>query len=123
MLRNPGLAMSKKVNILQTYVLSKGLFQAGTWPTLKPNLYKRFHSCILSMYRDVCGHKFHNKDDDISPAEIFNDDDVIYKYGFVCPRTMLRLAKLTLFCRVVLKFPPSIIGLLLCYRWGPFESY
>ena len=78
-LKNPWLSISRKINVLQTYILTKGLFQAGAWPTLKPQLYKKLHSCVLSMYRDVCGHTLHSKDtESIVPETIFCDDDIIF---------------------------------------------
>ena len=36
---------------------------------------------------------------------MFNDDDIIYKYSFMCPRTILRLSRLSLFMRILAKAP------------------
>ena len=46
-------------------------------------------------------------------STIFNDDDLIFQHSFVNPRTMLRLAKLSLFSRIVAKQPPVLLDLIL----------
>ena len=103
----------KKISTLQTYVLSKGLFQCSTWPALNDTLYKRFHSTVLGIYRDCTGNGGKMVMDGgalcFDVGSMFNDDDVIYQNGFMCPKTMLRFSRLSLFVRIVRKSPPGLI--------------
>jgi hypothetical protein len=39
---------------------------------------------------------------------MFNDDDVIFQHNLMCPKTMLRFARLSLLCRILLKSPPGL---------------
>jgi len=57
-LRVPEIQVPKKIRVVQTYVLTKGTFQCGTWPGLPDSQDKRFHSCILGIYRNACGNYF-----------------------------------------------------------------
>jgi len=45
-------------------------------------------------------------------AAMFNDDDIVYAHGFLCPRTILRMRRLLLFVRVVAKCPPFLLELI-----------
>ena len=111
MLKVHGIPINKKVNVIQTFILTRGTFQCGTWPALSDVQYKRFHGSILKLYRDATGNSFKLKsqDDDgaFDVSSMFNDDEVIYRYGFMCPKTMLRLARLSLFVRIIMNPPPS----------------
>ena len=108
-LGNPLLPIKHKIGILQAYINSKGTYQAGTWPTLKPHVYRKFHGAILSMYRSVVGK--HSYDEREKVSEVFSDDDVIYEFGFMCPRTMLRMSKLLFFARMVAKGATDLLQL------------
>ena len=112
--KSSGTCLQHKVLLLQSYILSKGTNQCGAWAALPDVQYKRFHKCILDVYRAVCGHKCYKRgiDDTVDVPAMFTDDDVIFKYGFMNPRTMLRLFKLTLFSRIVTKAPPLLLELI-----------
>ena len=113
-LKAEGIPLSQKVLVMQAYILSKGTFQCGAWPALPDVPYKRFHKCILDIYRSVCG-KFNFKPADsetIDVGAMFTDDDVIFEYCFINPRTMLRMAKLGLFSKIIAKQPPLLIELM-----------
>ena len=43
---------------------------------------------------------------------MFNDDDIVFKYSFMSPRTILRLARIALFVRIVAKSPPMLLDLI-----------
>ena len=64
------------------------------------------------MYREVCGQAFYSNGEGIDPAALFCDDDVIHEHKFICPMTMLRLAKLTLFIRIMHKSPEVILAMM-----------
>jgi hypothetical protein len=110
-----GIPLQKKVLVMQAYILTKGTFQCGVWPALPDVQYKRFHKCILDIYRDACGCKNFPAEDDnsIDVAAMFSDDDIIYKHGFINPKTMLRLAKLSLFSRIIAKSPPVLLDMIM----------
>ncbi len=68
-LRNSELFFYKKISLIQAYLLSKGTFQCSTWAALSAAFYRRFHGCILGMYRDALG-EFHTP---CSVNNMFND--------------------------------------------------
>ena len=49
-LRKADLPLNRKLHTIQAYILSKGLFQSGSWPQLHAVQYKRVHSCIMKLY-------------------------------------------------------------------------
>jgi len=111
-LQVPQIPVPKKIKVVQVYVLTKGTFQCSAWPDLPDPQYKRFHSCILGIYRRTCGNYFKSSSTmSVDVAAMFNDDDIIYKYGFMCPRTILRMSRLMLLVRIVAKSPPFLLDL------------
>jgi len=107
-LRKADSSITRKIYVLQAYIISKGLFQAGTWPALPPLQYKRLHTCILQLYRDITGQYMRNSHD---IGNIFNNADLIFEYGLMCPMTMLRFFRMSLFARLVRKQPPHLLAL------------
>jgi len=63
------------------------------------------------MYRDVCG-EYHGSQASFDPTTIFTDDEVIHRYKFMCPRTILRMNRILLFTRVVRKSPPRLLQMM-----------
>ena len=110
-LRVPDIPIPKKIQVIQTYVMTKGTFQCGAWPELPDAQYKRLHSCILRIYRNASGNSFQYDTGSLDVAAMFNDDDIIHTYGFLCPRTILRMCRLLLFVRIVVKSPPFLLAL------------
>ena len=129
-LRVKSIPLKGKVSVMQAYVLSRGTFQCGTWPVLNSVQYKRFHSCILKIYRDASGNYFKGGSNECEPCEpsgfsvmnMFNDDDIVYTYGFMCPQTILRLARLALFYRIVVKSPPWLMSIIKCQSMCNFKK-
>ena len=115
-LRRVDLPLNRKVHVMQAYVLSKGLFQAGTWPALPILQYKRIHAGILKMYRDIT-RQYVCTSFDI--GSIFSDSDLIYEYGFMCPMTMLRFSRMSLYSRLVAKQPPVLLELVRALASSP----
>ena len=102
-------------------------------PVLSDSQYKRFHSCLLTIYRraagnyykvnntitsgdralgwqvDVIGGDAHRAA--INVGDLFTDDELVEKYGFMCPRTIIRLSRFAIMYRMILKSPPHIFEL------------
>jgi len=123
----PSVPLKKKITVMQSFILTRGIFQCGTWPSISDVQYKRLHAAILKIYRDATGNSY--KRDTLNPTgcdfdvtTMFNDDDVIYKYGFICPRTMLRLSRLSLFLRIIIKGPPLLLELILAQDTSGFKK-
>ena len=108
-LRKADLPLNRKLHTIQAYILSKGLFQSGSWPQLHAVQYKRVHSCIMKLYREVTQQYFRQ---DMDHRSLFSDNDIIYEHGLICPMTLLRFFRLSLFSRVMFKQPPYIMSLI-----------
>ena len=74
-LGNRRIAINKRLAILQIYAFTKGMFQASTWPMLSHGQMKKFHHCILIMYRKVAGH-FHGNS---YGCAVMSDSDLMYE--------------------------------------------
>ena len=109
-LKNREVSIDKKILVIQAYIISKGSFQCGTWPCLSDVLYKKFHSSLLSVYRRAVGN-YYKKGEWFDVDTLFTDDELIHKYHFMCPRTIIRLARLALFSRVLVKGPQRLLQL------------
>ncbi len=103
-LRNSELNFYKKIRLIQAYLLSKGTFQCSTWAALSAAFYRRFHGCILGMYRDALG-TYHTP---MCVNDMYNDDDIIYNNSLIYPNTLIRMNRLLLFVRIVRKILLSL---------------
>jgi len=105
---NERIPVVKRLVVLQVYVLTRGIFQACTWPTLPNGVYKKFHHCIMTMYRCITGHYHGNA----SGAEVISDSDLLDRFCLMNPSTLLRVARLLLLGRLALKAPDELMSLL-----------
>ncbi len=85
-----------------------------TWAALSATFYRRFHGCILGMYRDALG-LYHTP---CSVNEMFSDDEVIYNNSLIYPNTLIRMSRLLLFVRIIRKNPPFVLNLVLQATFG-----
>ena len=78
--------------------------------------YKRFHKCILDIYRVFCSkcHKpnEHNGDSYVDTVSMFTDDDAIFHYRFVNPLTILKMSKLMFCSRIAGKAPSLLVDVI-----------
>ena len=105
------IPIAKRVGVMQGYILSKGLSQSGVWPELAPASYKKVHTCIMRLYRDMVGE---NLAKIASGCSVFTDEEVLMQHSFLCPMTILRRNRLLLFGRMMLKCSVSIRELAFC---------
>jgi len=108
-LRNASIPVDKRLFILHVYIFTKGAFQCSTWSKLTNSEYKRFHACIMSLYRDVCDNYHGNK----GGNKVLNDSDMLFQYDVSHPMCILRVARLSLFARVLVKAPEQFKELVL----------
>ncbi len=69
---------------------------------------RRFHAAIMGMYRDATG-EFHNPK---RVGAMFSDDDIIYDNSLILPYNMIRLARMSLLCRIVKKRCSAVLDLI-----------
>ena len=111
---NPRIKIKQRLAIFQMYALSKGLFQASTWPVLRDGVFKRLHNCIMLQYRYITGHYFDNP----SGNSIISDSDLLYMYEVMSPHTMIRVSRLTFFARIAVKAPVALLQVIRCCADG-----
>ena len=63
----------------------------------------------MSLYRDVCNNYHGNA----AGNAVLNDNDMLYEYEISHPMTLLRVARLSLFARILVKAPPVLKDLIL----------
>ena len=80
----------------QTYLFSKLLFDAGTWPLVNRSEENIIHTCVMRIYRSFYCQTF--IDDDISSDLRFLTDN-----DLPAPTAMLRMLPLSLFSKIVHK--------------------
>lgn len=85
-------------------VLSKGLFQAGTWPRLSSAQETKVHHAYMGLLRAVSG-------DTVNGVSLQHASDavVISKLDTLAPLVFLRLLRALTFARVVCHAPPVLL--------------
>ena len=106
-LQNSSIKLEKRLAILSAYIFTKGTFQCSTWSDLSPTASKRFHGAIMKLYRLTIGMYHGNK----KGIENINDEDILYQYNITNPSTMIRVARLSLWSRILCKAPKIVIDL------------
>ena len=67
----------------------------------------RFHGSILGLYRYTIGIHHGNKND----SRNITDSDLLYEYNITSPETMIRVARLALWSRILCKAPDVLASL------------
>lgn len=104
-----GISVERKIQVLQTYILSKRLFQSSTWPALSPNAYRRLHNTVVNIYRNICAQVHFKASEGI---DVLSNDDLINDFGLMIPYSIVRLNRIMLMCRIVRKQPPGLLDLI-----------
>ena len=102
-LANPAVPLSDRARIAQVAVLSRLLFQVGSWPKLTGSLARRFHTAVMRVYRAVAG---------VNHESGMTDAAVIEQLGAIAPLVVIRLARVTLAVRVASRAPAALQALL-----------
>ena len=97
----------RKANIATTYILSKGLFHIGTWPSLPCGLQRVVHTRVMRLYRAITCEKWSS-----DTGTQLTDAQVMRKYNLISPLHLVSLARVQLFGRAVLKAPAYLLQLL-----------
>ena len=106
-LQNSSIKLEKRLAILSAYIFTKGTFQCSTWSDLSPTAAKKFHGAIMSLYRYTIGMYHGNK----QGIQNINDEDILYLHNVTNPYTMIRVARLSLWSRILCKAPKIVIDL------------
>lgn len=85
----------RKLLVAKTYLLTKGFFQCGTWPSLPTIVLHKFSSSIMQVYRMAL--QCNKPDDRISDADIFIEQNAI------SPIDILRYARVAILTRILTK--------------------
>ncbi len=107
-LKCPHIELRRKINVIQSHLLSGGLYLCGTWSNIPTHSYTKLFHSILYAYRVATNNVF-------KPAtlnNIFNDADLIHEFGLVAPMSMIRASRLQLFARLSWKRPPLLMEIL-----------
>lgn len=99
---NPKASLETKVVFAKAVLLTKNSYNAGTWPILNKAEAKRFHTAVMSIYKNLDVSSYSNTNN-ISHREI------IAQTGLTSLLVALRLQRLHLFVRAVVSGPISVL--------------
>ena len=108
-LKSKVLSLRTKIILINSYILSKGTYNCGTWPPLLKPCISKFHSTVMAMYRIAAGN-YYIKDEDNS--HLLSDADVIFHYQFISPINLIKMSNLSLFCRILIKNSEYILSII-----------
>ena len=90
---NDRIPLAARANIVTMYLMSKGLYNTYTWKSLGIAEARKFHGCIMRIYRELLCL-------DAPHGEHCTDDQVITKLGAFAPLTMVAYMRIKLLVRV-----------------------
>ena len=100
-----------KTNLTQAFMLSRVLYNCGTWPTLYSGEITRLHAAMAKVYKFVVRSNKRQASGTINNKNniIVTTDDMIFDdTGFCAPFVMLIRARMLLLVRVVLHAPRAL---------------
>jgi len=107
-LANNQIALVKKSQICQAFVLSKGTHHISTWPAVPIVQFKKFHHSVMLMYRRVTNQLAHlNRDPTLA---LSSDNDILFDYNLISPINLVRRARVLLFSRIITKDVQCLLG-------------
>ena len=106
--RDPEIPASCKILIVKGYILSKGCYNAGTWSSMSAKLYAKFHSAVMSIYRNATGTFFVEANENTPPS----DEEVIDSNNLMCPLTIIRCARVSLLIHIIRKMSVALLALI-----------
>ena len=95
---------SRRVNVIKTYLHTKGLYLAGTWHRMKISEVRKIHAAIMPMYRAVLKQNENNKQ-----QHRMTDSQVVAELETFTPMALVTLEQISTFLRVVIKAPPLLL--------------
>ena len=105
-LNNSKVPLTRRVLFLRALLFSRGFFQAATWPVLVTSEAQALHSGTMRVVRYVYGGF------NPSSPSFVSDADVLKHVSLPAPINMLRIARVSLFFKVVSTGCPSLLNLL-----------
>ena len=107
LLRDQDLSVQVRALILQAYVMTRALFQCGSWPLLRAQEFDKFHAAMMSSYREIVPH---------GGEEWLSDAAVLQATQLPAPAVLLVRQRLLLFNRVLDRAPDSVLVVLAAAR-------
>ena len=107
-LRDPAVPVRTKAQVIQSLILSRGLYLAGCWPSLLPREARALKRSLIDSLRPLLGH---------SPVDQRqSDDEVIHALGVLIPVRLLTLMRVHVAIRVAERAPLQVLILLFAAR-------
>ena len=102
--RRPQIPVPTKLLAARALLLSKGLFSAGTWPTLNASEHRKLHQAIMKVFGGCIVSGWHSKMYSFSVAH--------QEHHLAAPIHLARQLRLGLFRRVCERAPEDLLPLL-----------
>ena len=102
--RRPQMPIASKLLVARALLLSKGLFSAGTWPTLNASEHKKLHQALMKVFGGCIVPGWHNKMYSFTAAH--------REHQIAAPIHLVRQLRLGLFRRVCERAPDDLLPLL-----------
>jgi hypothetical protein len=110
--RDASVGTADKVLVVRSLLLSRGLFSSSTWAGLTSAESQRIHCNVMYAYRSATASHYCEAESPVS------DQHLLLQHGLIAPFTLVRLARLILFLRILQNANQFLIGLVFSARNG-----
>ena len=94
-LKRASIPVDRKVLAVRSVILTKGLFNAGTWPSLFAAEFNRMHTSIMRIYARVL-------DDGYDPNHVVPYEYMLKWHKVTAPYLLLMCLRVNLFVRLLM---------------------
>ena len=103
-LANPDVPLPKRLALARVVLMSRGLFQSGTWSVLDGHPYRKMHHAVMSVYRALTNQYWNG-----NTSKLASDNEVLLQLGAPSLGMLIKVARLQLFARIVRKLPSALL--------------
>ena len=116
-LRTTSISIRDKLLLVGTYLLSRGLYQAGTWRLLHIGEARTFHGNLMKVFRAVLRL-------DRPTSARMSDNEIIAELNIYSPLNLVAALRIALFKRVMSKGSLPLLAILSCnYQYEKYGGW
>ena len=109
LLAQDGVPVEKRLTLAKAVLMSRGLYQAGTWAVLDGHPFRKLHHAVMSVYRALSSSYWRG-----NAVSLPSDDEVLRNLGAPSLGMLIKVARLQLFGRIAIKMPSTLLLALCC---------
>ena len=96
-LKSPKVQVPKKIAVIESHILSGGMYNCSTWSDIPESMYTKLFHCVIRPFRNATGNTYSKE----GTGRMFSDIEIIQARQITTPMNYIRAHRLSLFSRTI----------------------